>query len=119
MITIEKNGSHKMTKEQFINLGFTEADLKEDKIFLDMKTRGVWSHVTSLKGLVVETHFSDLKYVTHTDFYAVRTVSNPKQESYCMSGRISLDGKKRKVYTSSALVNVEGKLIDIECLSLV
>lgn len=113
----------KLTKEQFFDLGFTQADLDKGERRLDLETRGPWSIVSRIRGMAVRCNsFADAEknyrgeYTHSVDFLGFRSLDKPKNLGYEMEGKVSIDGKRIRAFTSSLLVKVDEKLVSIGIL---
>lgn len=90
------------------------------EIRFDYTTQGPWSRIKSLRGLVI-SHPDGRDEWGHVKgrivFHGERSMSNPREEGYGMRGRVSIDGKTRRAFTSSTMVKLpEGKLVNIAVL---
>jgi len=69
-----------------------------------MECVGPWGIVRKLRGLACSKVPGGV--VIHGD----RNLTNPVEQGYCMAGRVSVDGKRYRAFTSSLLVEHDGKL---------
>lgn len=92
--------------------------LKTREMRGDMKTFGYWqtplsytAHATTSEWAgPPEEAFTRNKAVT---FYGKRTMTYPKESGYVLEGRASVLGRKRRAFTSSSLIDIDGTLVEI------
>jgi hypothetical protein len=108
----------KLTAEQATALGI---DIAADEIRGELKTFGPWQIPVSYKAICVSMkrgtipgHYSES--VTEKTVYGPRTLSQPKQDGYCLSGKVSINGKSYRAFTSSELFEVNGHLINVSVI---
>lgn len=116
-ITVKHDSAIKLTPEQCTILGI---DTNVDEIRGDLKTRGVWQLPVSYKAICIDTLYvnndGQIK-PTEVTFFGMRTMTNLKQKGYGIDGYVSIKGKKYTCFDSSVLVEVNGRLINIACIS--
>ena len=111
-----------LTSEQFEQLGI---DTSQDEIRLDVKTFGCWQIPVSVTGLCVECFWEkkpeDYRpHVAKIIIHGQRTMSKVSQGGYELDGIVSVDGVKRRCYTSSMIFETEtGHLINVGTINLV
>jgi hypothetical protein len=99
---------------------FPESAVAAGELRGKLKTYGPWQLPVSYTALAVEytevdeTHFSP--YYPTAILHGLRTMSRPRESGYVLEGQVSIDGKKRRAFTSSALFLVGGKLVDVAIL---
>lgn len=102
-------GCTPVTWEQAEKLGLKSCD----DVRLEVKTRGLWQIPVSITGHVMEAEWTEEKYGTRNvktkTFHGVRTAGNLQQLGYEMEGRVSLNGKKVRVFTSHVLLQLPDK----------
>jgi len=110
-------GAIKLTFEQATELGI---DTAKDEIHGHMKTWGPWQIPVSYRALCTSSDYtpeSERNYTAQRDavhYYGFRTMCNCVQSGYAMEGRVSVNGKSVRAFTSSDLVELpDGKLISI------
>ena len=113
----------KLTKKQFFALGFTQEDLEKGEKRFDIETRGPWGIISKLRGFVVESVRSEDKeknyrgeYTHAYVFHGFRSLLKPVQTGYQIEGKVSINGKRVRAFTSSQLIYVDNKLVDIAIL---
>jgi len=109
--------SLKLTKEQAEKLGI---DITQDIIHAEIETRGPWQIVTSFKALCISNTYekSFVSYnLAKTEIHGFRKLSNPRQSGYELEGYVSINGKKYTAFTSSVLIEVDGKLINVATIN--
>lgn len=104
-----------LTKEQAESIGI---GLDADNHGLEILTKGPWSILQKCKGICVTKEYAKTDWgraeTTSITFYGSRSLSNVSQKSYHLDGYVSIKGKKYSAYTSEVLIEVEGKLINVE-----
>ena len=106
-----------LTKEQADSIGI---DLNADSHRLELTTVGPWGVAWKCKGICITTEFikSDWGRIEKTSitFHGDRTLTNVRQAGYYLEGYVSIKGKKYSACTHSELIEVDGKLIEVEVL---
>ena len=90
----------------------------------EMKTRGPWQQISKYKALAMEQvdgsedteHYKSSPLQTKAVIHGMRSLLNPRQEDYQLEGYVSVRGKRRRAFASSALFEVNGKLVDVAIL---
>lgn len=82
---------------------------------------GMWHILTKYRAIAMEmTEFDADKYPgTHAKtaiIYGVRSLEKPKQSGYDLEGYVSINGERLRAFTSSAMFEVNGKLVDVAIL---
>jgi hypothetical protein len=115
---INPRGSIPCTIEQLYALGVTDSDIAAGEKRFTIESFGPWNIISSITGIVEEaTYTANGAEQNKKSFYPARKCSNPKSMGYDMEGTISLNGKRRNVFTSSQLFELpDGKLIDVATL---
>ena len=80
---------------------------------LDIETRGPWGIVSKITGLAVAKEPNGVRV------YGDRSLLKPRESGHDMEGRVSIDGKSYRAFTSSQLFLHQGKLVDIAILYVV
>lgn len=111
--------------DDIANQLFTPDEMANGEKRCEVKTLGPWQIVQSVKALAIE-YTSDRsllsKYTpdycnTHATLYGFRTLANAKQSGHDLEGRVSIEGKSRRAFTSSVMFRLSnGRLIDCACL---
>jgi len=92
----------RLTWNQFYEL-FDAQDLVKGEKRGHLTTRGPWGIPVSYKALAVNTRDGVI--------YGYRTLSNVKQLGYELEGKVSIQGKKRRGFSSSLLIELpDGQL---------
>lgn len=97
---------------------FYPTDSKQN---LDIETHEPWGIVSKVRGLAVERitegTYPNVGNTLRVIIHGVRSLSNPRESGHQMEGRVSIDGKRRRAFTSSMLFRLpDGKLCDVEIL---
>jgi hypothetical protein len=109
----------KLSKEVAQSLGI---DITQDQIRGNYETFGVWNIIKSYEALCISNEYDRtgmFPKIASTEIYGRRKLSNPKQSGYHLDGFVSIKGKKYRAFTSSILIEVDGKLIDIATINAV
>ena len=85
---------------------------------------GPWRQLVKYQALAMEQvdgsedkeHYNSSPFRTEAVLHGIRSLLNPRQEGYQLEGFVSVQGKRRRAFTSSALFEVNGKLIDVAIL---
>ena len=110
------------TVDQLAALGVTPAEIEAGEKRFRSAHFGHWRITVSVSAIVEETEFAEnpCPYSTKIDrsrFYPVRKAGKCREDGYCMRGVISLNGKKRRVFTSSQLFELpDGRLVNVAVL---
>lgn len=87
----------------------------------EITARGQWQMPISYKALAVvydekdTSHYGE-HYIT-CKVYGMRTLHSVYESGYQLEGRVSIEGKIHRAFTSSIMFQTEeGKLIDVACL---
>lgn len=76
---------------------------------------GPWQLITKIEGLAIVTSKTENGY--NFQLYGKRTLTNVKESGYEMEGRVSINGKKHRAFTTSYLFQLpDDILINISCL---
>lgn len=109
----------KLSKEVAQCLGI---DITQDQIRGNYETVGVWNVIKSYEALCISNEYDNsgmFPKIASTEIYGKRKLSNPRQSGYYLEGFVSIKGKKYKAFTSSILIDVDGKVIDIATINAV
>ncbi len=112
-------GALKITKEEFSNLGVPESTIEKGELRGELKTIGPWSIPVSYKALAISRAYTPedkRRYSAECDevvAYGMRALSALREDGYCLDGRVSINGKKYRGFTSSQLFEIDGKLVDV------
>lgn len=91
----------------------------------EMVCRGPWSLISQYKALAMEqledsrdtSHYdAGTPYRTKAVLYGIRSLSHPRESGYCLEGTVSVNGQDHRAFTSSAMFEVNGKLVDVAIL---
>ena len=113
MITIKNpDVAVKLTTEQAISLGI---DINAESHRGDLITQGMWDIPVRFISLCISVKFSKglCPVKEEITIYGKRTMTNPRQNGYCLDGQVSIKGRKYSSYTSSQMFEVDGRLIDV------
>jgi hypothetical protein len=106
-----------VTVEQLLSLGLSLDDINKGEARGDLKTRGAWGVPVSYRAVVENGEFDNPKGYTENKrarFWAVRTMTNVRQSGHHLEGRVSLNGKKYRAFTTSQMFELpDGKLISV------
>ena len=79
-----------------------------NEVRVSLKTSGMWQIPVSYRALAMDQHGR---------VFGMRTMSRPRQEGHCLEGRVKVDGKTYRAFTSSRLFTREnGSLCDVAIL---
>lgn len=109
----------KISKDIALLLGI---DITKDEIRAEYKTYGPWNIVVSYEALCISNEYNETGIFPEkvsTEIYGKRKLSKIKESGYCLNGYVSVNGEKRKAYTSDILFDVEGKLINVATINLI
>lgn len=102
--TTEYGTCAKLTWYEFESL-FTAEDLNKGEKRGEIETRGVWSIPVSYTALCVNTK--------NKTIYGYRTMRDIRQMGYDIEGRVSLNGKKIRGFSSSLMIELpDGRLFN-------
>ena len=109
-----------ITREELIAFGIPEADIDKGESRGKLKSFGPWQLPVSFTALCmscVYTPKDDAKYSSQREsetVYGIRTLQRPVQSGYQLEGRVSVNGRKVRGFTSSQLFELpDGKLISV------
>lgn len=111
-------GSLKLTEEHVKALGFTPEQIAHGEIRGELKTVGMWQIPVTYKALCTSNNWNeDQSGITHSGpvhVFGVRVLSAVRQSGHELEGRVSLNGRKYRGFTSSQLFELpNGKLISV------
>lgn len=117
-ITIKNPGvAVVLTKEQAESLGI---DTTADKHLLEITTAGPWNTLRKCRGICIVKEFKKDSYgrteTSSITFYGKRSLSKIAQGGYELNGYVCVGGKAYSAYSSSVMIEVNGKLIDVQVL---
>jgi hypothetical protein len=113
---INPDSAVKLTKEQCISLGI---DITKYDIRAEYETVGPWSIIKSFSALCITNEYDKTGMFTKivsTTFFGKRKLSRPKDSGYNLEGYVSIGGKKYSAFSSCMLIEVEGKLINVQTI---
>ena len=113
---INPDSAVKLTKEQCISLGI---DITKYDIRAEYETVGPWSIIKSFSALCITNEYDKSGMFTKiisTTFFGKRKLSRPKDSGYNLEGYVSIGGKKYSAFSSCMLIEVEGKLINVQTI---
>jgi len=116
----ESCGTFILPKE-LVNELFSESEIKAGEARLQVNFFGPWQIAVSARGLVIDFDHDKNKedHCQPLTVYGKRTMTNWKQCGYEAEGKVSLNGKKRRVFTSSKLFRMpDGSLLSAGVLHL-
>ena len=80
----------------------------------ELKTFGRWQIPVSYQALAISRVYPENKnFPESITIYGNRTLSKARQDGYHLSGQVSVNGKKKRGFTSSVMFEVEGKLHEV------
>lgn len=79
-------------------------------VHFEIETVGMWHIVSKIRGVALE------KLETGANVYGARSLLSPRESGHVHEGRVSVDGKTHRAFTSSQLFLVEGKLVNVGIL---
>ena len=85
----------------------------------EFETVGPWSIVKSYKALAISRVYPkdhSNSFPESITLYGSRTLSKPKESGYQLEGQVSINGEKRRGFTSSVMFDVEGKLCEVAAI---
>lgn len=115
-----KPGALPITREELIALGVNAEAIDKGAVHGDLKTRGPWGIPVTYSALcmsVVWTPEEKQKFTSERESetaYGMRTLSGIHQSGHQLEGRVSVNGKKVRGFTSSQLFELpDGKLVEV------
>lgn len=96
-------GAIKITEAQLASFGIQAEDTRGD-----LETFGPWHLPVRFRALAVSYVFSPNHWAETVTLYGVRTMGKLKESGYCLEGRVSVEGRKRRGFTSSQLWELPG-----------
>lgn len=83
--------------------------------------RGMWQILTSYKALVIADHERDVEhyggYAKSIRVYGWRVLQNAKESGYDLEGRVSINGKKYRAFTTSVMFEYpSGQLVNVAAI---
>lgn len=115
----------RITKQELINFGINEKDIKEGQAKGDLKTFGPWQIPISYKALAIETNYTPKEQQRFSaqcedkTIHGLRAMGDCRQNGHCLMGRVSIKGKKVKGFTDSQLFELEnGDLVDVATIEI-
>lgn len=111
-------GSLKLTQEQADQLFTPDQISSADEIRGELKTYGMWQIPVSYKALCTSNNWPEQENgITSSgpvSVFGVRVLSGCRQSGYELEGRVSVDGKRYRGFTSSQLFELpNGRLINV------
>lgn len=109
-------GAIKITETQLASFDIQAEDARGD-----LETFGPWHLPIRFRALAVSyvfspNHWAETVTLTVT-LYGLRTMYHLRQSGYCLEGRVSVGGHKRRGFTSSQLWELpDGRLIQTEII---
>jgi hypothetical protein len=118
---VEQSPGTFIVPPELVNELFTSEEILKGESRLTVKTVGSWQVPVSAFGLVVSfDHEASKKAQGQPLFvYGKRTLTNWKQCGYEAEGKVSINGKKRRAFTSSKLFRLpDNSLLSAQVLHL-
>ena len=109
----------KITRQEFADLGLPDDAIQTGEVRGQLKTFGPWQLPVSYTALAISREYTPddrRRYSAETDSvtaYGIRTLSAPRQSGHELEGRVSVNGIRRRGFSSSQLFEVDGKLVDV------
>lgn len=105
-------GALPITEEELIAFGIPKEAIVAGEHRGDLKTVGMWQLPKSYTALCMSAVFDDSKGYTRTTsatVYGIRTLSGCNQSGYALEGKVSVEGRKVRGFTSSQLFELPDK----------
>lgn len=107
----------KITEKQWNeNISNTFEDVRGELV-----TTGEWQIPVKYRALAVRKNWKSNKYGDYIEtvtLYGKRTLGDIKEDGYKLTGRVSINGKKIRAYTSSVLFELpDGRLYEVAVIS--
>lgn len=78
---------------------------------------GPWQITKSITGLATSSKFGKFHSTKEITIFGDRTMFKCKESGYAMEGKVSINGKKHRAFTSSTMFELEDKtLVDVATL---
>lgn len=107
-------GAIKLSEQTANLLGITDT---ADEIRGELKTFGPWRIPISYRALTTSSRWDDTRGYTialSQTFFGPRTMTNVHQSGYVLEGRVSVNGRKHRAFTSSQLFELpSGRLVNV------
>jgi hypothetical protein len=101
-------GAIQITEAQLASFGIEAQDTRGE-----LETFGPWSLPVRFRALAVSYVFSPNHWAETVTLYGLRTMGKLRESGYCLEGRVSVEGRKRRGFTSSQLWQLlDGRLIE-------
>jgi hypothetical protein len=101
-----------LTNQQAELLGITEQDIERGRKKMQVKYASPFGGVLSIRGIVMNRNFGSAVVTMWTE----RTLTQFKELGYEAEGYASVDGKRVRVFTTSSVFQVAGKLVSVDHL---
>lgn len=103
-----------VTTAQLLSLGIPQSAIDAGLMRGEIKSRGPWQILLSFRALCVSSVFGPkqsgyLPTRLSETVYGMRTLSKPKESGYALEGRVSVNGRTVRGFTSSQLFEVTDK----------
>lgn len=109
-------GALKLTAEQAAQL-FTPEQIIAGEVRGTSVTRGPWGIIISYSALCTSNEWIEQawgKISGPVTVYGIRTLTPAKESGYALEGKVSVNGRKYRGFTSSQLFELpDGKLINV------
>lgn len=107
-----------ITRAELLAFGITPEELAAGEARGKLTTWGPWQLPVNYWALCTSTVWDEntagYTHAASTTVYGMRTLSKPRQEGSCLEGRVHVNGKSVRGFTSSQLFELEdGSLINI------
>jgi hypothetical protein len=109
-----------VTLEELKSMGISVEEVSRGEVRGKMKTFGPWGIPLSYTALAMSRKYTrkeDQRFTAECDgvsAFGIRTLSRPVQSGYELEGRISVNGKKYRGFTSSQLFELPcGHLVNV------
>lgn len=105
-----------ITAAELLAFGIPQAAIEAGEFRGEMKTRGEWQIPVSYKALCVSSEWQREfpRVRTSETVYGLRTLSAPRSLGYALEGKVSVNGRKVRGFTSSQLFELPGgKLVNV------
>ncbi len=104
------------------DMPFEQSAIDAGEIRGEFETVGPWQLIKSYRALAVEytnpetDHYNSYPYYQTAIIHGMRSLLNPRESGHDLEGKVSIEGKKYRAFTSTAMFNVNGKLVDVAIL---
>ena len=112
-----------ITESELLALGIPAAAIASGEFRGELKTFGPWQIAISYRALCMSTVYTPKEHARFTaeseteTVYGLRTLSDVHESGYALEGRVSVNGRKVRGFTSSQLFKLpDGRLINVDTI---